>query len=244
MPAAAAQAYVAWVSRHLSDDGFFISHNADRVKNQPDVVQRHSEYGYQQFHFEAVYPNTAAGGPLHIQHLILVLSKSRGLQPDFDWAVLDRLGWLLNLGLNHEVEKVCNFVNTPGDKLGEIFLDIVERFYRASTLPEKYAVASTRTGDAACDLILEFLQGGAAFLQNDPTAYGHLFKYLSASRSPMAIALGLLTVRLWSGGAFDAAQQQVVIDAWAKVPVYVREQLDGLRLAAAQVRFATYMRLM
>ena len=100
-----------------------------------------------------------------------------------------------------------------------------------------------RTADADCDLILEFLQAGTAFLQNEPVAYDHFYNYLSRAQSPMAIALAMLTVRLWGIRTPNAAAERVLLDAWEKVPVYVREQLNGLRVAAAQVRFNTYLRL-
>ena len=123
MPAATAQAYVTWVSRHLSHDGIFISHNADHVRDLSEVVQRHSDYGYQQFLFRAVYPNAAAGGPLHIQHLVLVLLKAGVTRQAFDWIKLDQLGALLNLGLNHEVDRVSGLVNAPDQTLGPVFFE-------------------------------------------------------------------------------------------------------------------------
>jgi hypothetical protein len=240
MVASTARAYITWVSQHLSDGGLFISHNASNVRNAPEVVQRQSEYGYDQFTFERVYaPNTLQAGPVDAQHLVLVLSKLRpASQPQ--WTVLDQFYGLLNMGLNRECEKIFGFLNEAPSTASRSLLEALGRYFATRSGDEKHAIASLRVGDEECDLALEFLQGVGAFLARRREACDHFLTYVERGQSPMALATASLVLGRWDQSALTPAQEKVFYRGLTKVPTYIVKALDRLKLAAAEVKFARY----
>ncbi len=243
MVAKTAKAYVARVSQSLAENGLFISHNADRVRGEADVVQRHSDYGYDAFSLDGIYPNRAPGGPLHIQHVVCALGpgSAKG-DPDL-WALVDRFGALLNLGLNDEMEKLFPLLIRQRAPEQELFLERVRAFYSAATLQQKYAVASARFGDEAMDAVFTFLQGAVAFLAGNALCCQHFIDYVKDSRSPMAIALAALVLKRWDGCRMDADAERTFSLAMIRVPVYVINLMGPLRVVASQVRFNTYLQV-
>jgi SAM-dependent methyltransferase len=242
MPAATAKAYVEWISRHISDGGLFISHNAVRVRPDTEIVQRHSDFGYDRFGFVRIYLPTPIAGPLSGHHIVTVLGRLRGAPlPLSFWRKLDYFSALLNFGLTDEMETVFAFLGTSPTPLSDKFMEIVERFYSSESLPEMYELASVRLGHESCDLVLEFLQAATALIGATDAAAAHFFRYLEKARSPMAIAFAAVVLRA-AVQTFDPQSAKVFQSALIHVPPYVMRQLAGLRFDSALSRIATSLR--
>src|SRR5574337_191709 len=157
MPKMTAQAYVAWIADHLSENGCFFSKNGHR--RGKDSIIWPSEYGYDRFQLRSLTGVSAAGSLFddHSHHVLL--SRKHAETPPYDWSDFDSLCTLYALGLNSEIAEVSEaFIRHRLADEHKNFLRDVRNFIKASTAPEKLAAVGLYEGNLrACGAYLSGL---------------------------------------------------------------------------------------
>ena len=97
MPSSIANDYLNWIPSILIEDGILISHNS--VNRTPGGIKRYSDYDFSQFSPVGLYPQPVPAGPLHDQHLVIVLTKGN----NFNSKGLDYFGGMVHLGLHDDI---------------------------------------------------------------------------------------------------------------------------------------------
>lgn len=233
MPKLTAQAYVSWVSRHLSPDGLFISHNTDKARNVNDVIQKHSEYGFEKFSLAYVRAQPASAGILHRQHLVLALGLPDSKFPTVSIDLLDRLSAITNMGLHEELNNILSdglFEQPKSEYL--IFLAHLECFCAFNSLEEKRALIASNTGNRDCDLILEIMRASIRIAEPSPESAVHLKRYLENGASPVAICLAAVSL-----AAQDEDTANLINSALERAPSRFIRQAAALKRDSAMYRF-------
>lgn len=238
MPAATARAYVTWISTHLAPDGIFFSHNAHAVRGLSEVVQKQSEYGYDQFGLKQLFPQPSPAALLPPVHSVFVLGTKASGAPLPDDETLDILAAAMNLGLAAELGPILEEIAGAPSPAGLTFLDTLRTIWRATTHKERYTAAGTRVGHPECDLALEFIQGACAFCADMAQAREHFEAYLQAGRSPLAICNAALALTQMPR---SEDQPLIVSRALRHVPVHLIEDLGRLSWDYIRARFAKHL---
>lgn len=243
MPAATAQAYVAWISKHLAPGGLFISHNTHAEHRLPEVVQRQSAYGFQQLRLLGMSAQPSPVSLKHQTHSVMVLTRRHLSDPPFDDLLVDAFAGLMNIGLTAELEGPLHLFDGTASEAQRYFIDVICRMYEAPDAGQKYAIAAARVGDAACDAALEYIQGALAILVQRQQGCAHFAKYLGEAASPVAICYAIAAIRLTPTFSVDPALAQTIATARAKVPAHLARQIDGYTAPMELQRFILNLEL-
>ncbi len=238
MPAPTAQAYVTWISTHLAPDGIFFSHNAHAVRGLSEVVQKQSEYGYDQFGLKQLFPQPSPAALLPPVHSVFVLGAKTSGAPVPDGETLDILAAVMNLGLTAELGPILAEIASAPTPAGLAFLDSLRTIWKAATHQEKYIAAGQRVGQRECDLALEFIQGASAFCAGMAQARDHLEAYLQGGRSPLALSNAALALTQMPR---SADQPLIISRALRHVPVHLIEDLGRISWDYIRGRFAKHL---
>lgn len=237
MPAATAQAYVAWISTHVAPDGLFISHNAHAVHDLGEVVQRQSAYGFERFRLLEMRPQPSPVGLRHQVHAVMTATRRREGDKPFDAALVDAFAGIMNLGITAELAGPLRIFAGPLGAAEQRFVEIIRHVYAAQDVSQKYAAAATRLGDPACDAALEYIQGALALPVVPATAHKHFANYLPVATSPLAICCAVSALRHILGSNMDPTLAAAIAQALAKVPPHLARQIEGYGIGPVLKRF-------
>ena len=241
MPSTTARAYVAWISEHLAPDGVFVSHNTDRARNAGDVIQRHSDYGFERFALAYAKPQPATPGLLHRQHLVLALTNQDGSNPPVDNRRLDQMSALVTMGLHEEVDGLFASVAGASTPAQQQLWSQIDAQARHNTLEGKIQALAARTDDRDCNAVLDLIAAAMLTSVQHPNASESLKTYLTCGRSLVALCLaaGVAAHRpdFHSNPSLQAARDAVL----AKVPRYLANQVDDLGYDSALFRMCALL---
>lgn len=132
------QAYVDWIADTLSENGLFVSLNSHAKAG----VANPSDYRYDKFHIHhwGVFRKSPPGFFNTIPYEV-VLGRRRADSPSYPSDALDALGWLIQLGLDGELEPMCAaLVNGSLDARQIETLSLYNRFFAGASDDERAAL--------------------------------------------------------------------------------------------------------
>jgi hypothetical protein len=99
------QAYIEWIGGILADEGIFVSLNSHAKAG----VKNPGDYRYDTFHIHhwGVFRKCPPGFLNTIPYEVVV-GKRRPDSPAYPRAAQDGLGWLMQLGLDHDLAPLCD----------------------------------------------------------------------------------------------------------------------------------------
>lgn len=226
MPTATAQAYVTWISKHLAPKGLFFSHNRDNASNRPDVVQKHSEFGFDKFSLAYAQPQPSPGGVMYDQHLVLGLTRKDAKFSAVNNRRLDQMSALVNMGLNVELRSLFESITREPTTAQQTTWAALDALKDAASLQHQSEILDIKTGDADCDNILKLLSAAIYLHQGDEQSTECLLSYVRAGRSPIALCIACLALANRDDFASNDSYQEAMNSALTRVPSFMVKQLD------------------
>jgi hypothetical protein len=166
------QAYIDWVATVLSDEGIFVSLNSHAKAG----VRNPSDYGYRKFHIHhwGVFRKCPPGYFNTIPYEV-VLGRRRSDSPRYSDDVQDVLGWLMQSGLDQELEGLCKrftsgALGTEDEKLIASYC----RFFLADNDADR-RVALKEASAVDNSPMTAFVGGQLAMVCGDPNSARALF---------------------------------------------------------------------
>jgi hypothetical protein len=159
------KAYMDWIASVLADDGIFISLNSHAKAG----VRRPSDYGYANFHIH--HWNTFRPSPSGFLNTIpyeVVLGPRKVDSPVYPEEVQDGLGWLMQLGLDRDLDGYCErLVAGSLDTNDRYVLAEYGRLFAVKTEAERREIAAKlETFDRTA--VWPYVIANIALTKNDP----------------------------------------------------------------------------
>jgi hypothetical protein len=166
MPLDTVQTYVDWIEKVLSDDGLFISLNSHGKAG----VRKPSDYGYEKYHL--YHWNTFRLSPSGFLNTIpyeVVAGRRKPNSPRYYQYVQDGLGWLMQLGLDRDLDDLCAaMVNgTLDDRQSRLLGDYARFFSGTSDAERKDILTPLQSVDGSP--IWPFVRAHLALAEGDHT---------------------------------------------------------------------------
>lgn len=165
--------YMDWIASVLSDDGILVSLNS----HGKDGVRVPSDYGYAKFHlhhWRTFRPSPA--GFLNTIPYEVVAARRKPNSPDYSQSAQDALGWLMQLGLDRDLDHLCDaLVNGTLDARQDQLLAGYARLFAAtSDADRRNILAPLQSMDESP--IWPFVRGNVALVEDDMALCTELFR--------------------------------------------------------------------
>lgn len=165
------RAYLEWIETVLADDGIFVSLNAHAKAG----VRNPSDYGFGRFHIHhwGVFRKSPPGFLNTIPYEV-VLGRRSLESPVYDPSSQDALGWLIQLGLDDDLQPLCTaFAAGSLDQGQERLLSAYNQFFAAETdTARERSLAALERHDGSA--IWPYISAHQALVTHDYPACGRL----------------------------------------------------------------------
>lgn len=185
MPSQTAQAYINWISNHLSEQGIFYSKNGHRRSLGTTTLP--SQYGYEKFDIKLFEPTPFVYGLFDDHSHVLFLKKNKTKSQNINWDGFDTLCGLFSLGIQTEVKDICKrLIENNLTSSEQNFLKDVELFLKEKKVSRKH-MHLNHYSDSNLENTALYLRGIAAHLSKQHNASAQLLQsYIRISKSNVA----------------------------------------------------------
>lgn len=180
MPKSTSQAYIAWIAKHLNEDGLFFSKNGHR--RSEDSTKVPSEFGYDQFELSFLSGFNGPGALWDDHSHLALLTNRKPNTPAFDNVKFDCICQLLALGLVNESKRLCEgFVSNNFTKEENRFLDDIDQYFTAANKLKADKIGSYES--LHLQNLSLYLKGLAFFTAHEKDKARHLLESFLPSAS-------------------------------------------------------------